>query len=772
MKPERDNSVWLEQFAELFRTSPLPFALLRADYTIITCNQAFSKIFGLYPDEARGLDLAEKMHDFGKFYEFISELSLGKSAELEIGIRINKKTKRISLVGWRVLHEQQSAYAIVLKGAELVSSKRELKFLRHKLLEAEKKLDCTESLYKNVVDRTSDLVFTLDSNTTIKEISPQVERILGYKPSELVGLKFDAILSPKNYPEFEEAIENLKRSSNLKLSESSIDVKLSTKHGVSMDFVLHIMPIPYQASREPWFLVIAKCVFEPKLFEIDVSSPERLYYDLFEQSAEGIILLDQKGTILNCNRRAEEIFSCSKSEFIGKPISVLLDNDQISLLLKGWDALKNGERFTKPIEIVRTTKDGKRIPVEIHISGVYDSSGKLEVIQCAVRDISWRKQLEQQLAQTQKMESLGMMAGGIAHDFNNLLGGILGYATYAQSLMDKSHPAYKSVSTIIEAAKRASELTRQLLTFAKDGRLEQETVNINRLVRESVEMLKRSTTVPLKIHLNLDRALYNITASKAQVQQVLLNILFNARDAMPKGGIIKIVTKNYPRPRAHEEVPSLKEDVDYVKVSISDTGVGIPQDIINRIFEPFFTTKDKREYAGFGLSIVYSLMERHGGHVSVESEVGKGSTFHLYFPAAGERPIEEPSPLEYSEGKKQQVLVVDDEEMMTNLISDVLTSAGYSVLKSTSAKEALEVFQKKSDEIDLVIVDFVMPQMTGRELLDKMRKIKPNLKAIISSGYAPDSGKFSAADLREEVFVSKPFEVEQFLRVVYKTLEK
>jgi len=768
MEPKRDLSSLIDQITELFLSSPLPFFILHSDGSVISCNRAFSKMFGLYPDEARGLDLAEKVSDFTRFDKFLSELESGKPGELECGVKINDKTRRLLIMGWKIACDPKPVYAILVEDAEVLRTKRELKLLRYELVTTKKKLESAQSRYKSVVGRSSDVIFVLDSRTTIREASPAAERMLGYKSDELIDRQFDFILSPKDYPEFEAAIENLKREPQ---SDVSIEVKLCTKQGVDINFSLNIALTSGKADHEPCFIAVAKDITEPKFFDVASYEPQRLYYDLFEQADEGIILLSQNGTILNCNRKITEMFDFPKAELVGKPISVLLVNDQLSLLYKGLEALKRGEPFGRSIEFTSYRKDGKNVPVEICISGVFGSNDELEMVQCFVRDISWRKQLEQQLTQTQKMDSLGMMAGGIAHDFNNLLGGILGYATYAQTIVEKDHAAQKAVATIIEAAKRASDLTSQLLTFAKNGKLEQEQVNINKLVREAADLFKRSVTVPIKVSLDIERDLYSVVASSSQVQQVLLNILFNARDAMPSGGEIKIVTRSCPAPIAHNETMRLKEDVDCVKVSISDTGVGIPQDMINRIFEPFFTTKSKHEASGFGLSIVYSIMERHGGYVSVESEVGKGSTFNLYFPVERAKMVEQPVSIASPEKGDHLILVVDDEQMMADLISDILKSAGYRVLASTSASEAVELFKDNKEHVDLVIADFVMPKMTGRELLDRLREIKPNLKAIVSSGYAPDSGKFSAADINHEVFISKPFEVEQLLKVVQETLK-
>jgi two-component system cell cycle sensor histidine kinase/response regulator CckA len=412
---------------------------------------------------------------------------------------------------------------------------------------------------------------------------------------------------------------------------------------------------------------------------------------------------------------------------------------------------------------------------------VLNEKGEIYRIAGIAEDITERKQaeetnrsLENQLRQAQKLESLGTLASGIAHDFNNILGIILGHATLIGRLRLEPERLNKSLEAIEKAATRGASLVRQLLTFARKSDITLESVRVNDLINELVKLLGETFPKTIEIVTNLHPSIPSIVADPTQLHQVFLNLCINARDAMPQGGRLSLTTRRVSDESLRTQFPSGSAR-EYVEIDIADTGSGMDEATQKRIFEPFFTTKGLGKGTGLGLSTVFGIVQSHKGMIDVESVVGKGTTFRLFFPV--EKRILESTestmkPLAEIPGGGETILVVEDEEALRELLNVILTNKGYKVLIANDGAEAVDVYQRQGSEIKLVLTDMGLPILTGQELVKRLIKINPSVKIIIASGYLDPGSKSEALKAGVKAFVQKPYQPEEIVRTLRKVLDQ
>jgi signal transduction histidine kinase len=411
-------------------------------------------------------------------------------------------------------------------------------------------------------------------------------------------------------------------------------------------------------------------------------------------------------------------------------------------------------------------KDGTLVNVEMSIYAIKDKKGLMTGLRGMIRDISEKlktevekRNLEKQLMQAQKMEAIGNLAGGIAHDFNNILMGMQGNASLMLLNMEANHPHYEKVRTIERYVESGAALTKQLLGFARGGKYEVKVTDLNDLILTTVRMFGR-TKKEIQIHRAGLKKVKPVEVDQSQIDQVLLNIFVNAWHAMPGGGDLFLKTQDVAINQSVTK-PYRIEKGPYVRLSITDTGIGMDQPTLQRIFEPFFTTKKMGRGTGLGLASAYGIVKNHGGFIDVESEPGKGTTFHIYLPASeksvvvdGERPEE------IFKGK-ETVLLVDDEQMIIEVGQEILFALGYKVLVATNGYEAVQIFQKRWNAIDLVILDLIMPGLSGGETFDQMKNINPGINVLLCSGYSLNGQAMEILDRGCNGFIQKPFKLRE-----------
>ena len=497
---------------------------------------------------------------------------------------------------------------------------------------------------------------------------------------------------------------------------------------------------------------------------------EEKYRTLSESSLVGVYLI-QDGLLHYVNRELADWFGYTPDELIDRkgPLDLVAPEDR-PLVQENLRRRLEGETKSVHYTFRGLRKDGTTFDVEVFgVQTVYQ--GRPAVLGTML-DITERKQLEEQLRRSQKMEALGTLAGGIAHDFNNILGGILGYASFIHTQMSADDPFRDDVGTIIHSAKRAAELTNQLLAFARGGRPETRPVDLGETVQEVVKLLARTVDKSIVIQSDLCSGLSIVEGDPSQLQQMLLNLCLNACDAMPGGGLLTIETQKEFVDAAHT-LSDLKPG-DYVHLSVSDTGIGMDTETLSHLFEPFFTTKRElsgRRHSGLGLAMVYSIVRNHDGAIRVESEPGRGSTFHVYLPASTRPVVPAETPLIVARGGTETILVVDDEEVIRDVVRRILCSAGYTVLLAENGIQAAEIFRQRHEEIALVILDMIMPGMGGAATFARLQKIDPQVRALLSTGYSQDGQAEDILQAGVRGFLQKPYSIEDVLRKVRLVLD-
>jgi PAS domain S-box-containing protein len=507
-----------------------------------------------------------------------------------------------------------------------------------------------------------------------------------------------------------------------------------------------------------------------RLYEHLKASEER-HVDLYERAPAMYHTTDLRGIILDCNQTEVEMLGFSKSEIIGHSIEEFLPADSAGLLAESWPKLLSEGRI-EGLEFQLRQQDGTLLSVVCDASTINDAHGTPVAIRSILRDITERKRLEEQLLRSQRMEAVGTLASGIAHDFNNLLTGVLGFASLGKTLTQPEEEIYEHLDMIEKSAIRASDLTRQLLTFVRGGKRQAKAVNVNETIRETLQLLMRGIDKKVVVEQSLAPDLPVIEADPAQIQQALLNLCINSCEAMPIGGTLMIKTNSafIEDPYAHQ-LPDAKPGY-YIIISVTDTGIGMDQATQARIFDPFFTTKELGKGTGLGLAMVYGIVRNHDGFINVYSELGHGSTFKVYLPVrtAGEESavIERATKLR---GGNETVLVIDDEPHVRRLASQVLRTLGYQVLVAEDGQHGVEVFRQHDHDIALVILDLTMPRMGGLETFRSLKAINPDVKVILSSGYTQEGKAAKLLTEGVQAFVQKPYQMQELATTVRKILD-
>jgi len=489
---------------------------------------------------------------------------------------------------------------------------------------------------------------------------------------------------------------------------------------------------------------------------------------LLESASQAILSVDPSGRIVLANRRAEELFNYTREELLGASLEMLLPEGRRAVHQRERDDYFQHPRV-RPMgigmELAARRRDGSEFPVEISLNTIETPEGIFAI--AFITDVTQRKRLEEQLVHSQKMEAVGRLAGGVAHDFNNMLTVISGYTRMILDELSPQDPLREYAGEIAQASERAGAVTQQLLAFSRRQLIQPRIIDINAAIVQTEKMLRRLLGEDIQLTLELQENSPHIKADPNQIEQAVVNLALNARDAMPRGGRIFIQTseihldENYARTH-----PGVKPG-DYVMLAITDTGQGMSAEIRQRIFEPFFTTKDRGKGTGLGLAIVYGMVKQCGGDIWVYSEPGKGSTFRLYFPKAGEQPrVSSPrEPKAPRAEKSHTVLVVEDEKPVRELTVRMLQQLGYSVLSAASGKEALAISNSFGGSIGLLVTDVVMPEMSGRQVADALLRARPEMKVLYVSGYTEHAVIHHGVESGVE-FLAKPFSREALAKKI------
>src|SRR5437867_1653028 len=488
-----------------------------------------------------------------------------------------------------------------------------------------------------------------------------------------------------------------------------------------------------------------------------VRTSEERYRDLVENAHDIIYSHDLEGNYTSMNKAGEVITGYPVEEALQLNLSQTVAPEYLESAREMLNRKLAGERITaQEMEII--AKDGRRITVEVNTKLVYQAGVPVGV-QGIARDITERKQLENQLRQSQKMEAIGRLAGGVAHDFNNLLTAINGYSSLALQRVDENHSLRGYLEEIKKAGDRAANLTRQLLAFGRKQILQPLPINLNDVVTDMNKMLRRLIGEDIELTAKLAPDLKRITADPGQIEQVLVNLVVNARDAMPQGGKLTIETANVTLDEGYAVRHVGVQPGNYVMLAVSDTGTGMSEETKARIFEPFFTTKETGKGTGLGLSTVYGILQQSGGSIWVYSEPNRGTSFKVYLPElkAPAENLQTKAREEEIAGGSETILLVEDEETVRGLAQKILEQAGYNVLSAAGGEEAVRLCRAQNRRIDLILTDVVMPEASGKEVADRLNQLVPGIKVLFMSGYTDEVIVHHGVLDSNVQFIQKPF---------------
>ena len=491
---------------------------------------------------------------------------------------------------------------------------------------------------------------------------------------------------------------------------------------------------------------------------------------------DGVLATDESGRVRFMNSVAEGLTGWAQADALDRDVREVFHivNEQTRRLVSNpvQGALATGYPATMPPDTILIGKAGREFPIEDIAAPIRDAHGRVSGAVLVFRDITERRRLETHLRQAQKMEALGQLAGGIAHDFNNIVTTITGYS---ELLLSSGQPpsVQDQLHYIHEAGMRAASLTKQILAFSRKQILAPCALNLNSVVRDTSTMVKCLIGSDIEFVVETAPDLGHVKADPTQIGQVIVNLAVNARDAMPTGGRLIVATANAelgePTSRQLPDVTPGR----YAMLSVSDTGSGMTKDVLAHLFEPFFTTKEAGQGTGLGLSTVYGIVKQSGGHIEVSSEVGRGTTFRVYLPL-----IEEPASKPDSQARRpaakghETILLVDDEESVRRLAATVLRQNGYRVLEASNGLEGVQVAESHRETIHLLLTDLVMPKLSGREMAERLRPLKPGLRVLFMSGYAEGRVAQQGVESSTVDFLHKPFSIADLTQKVREILDR
>ena len=631
--------------------------------------------------------------------------------------------------------------------------------------QAMKDLQKNEERHRIYFENISDVIFSIDPDFRIINISPSVGRILGYKPEEMIGKPIQDldVLEPDSLEKAFSDMIKVFSGERIPLSQYEFVSKDGTrKFGeVSAEPLIRDGKIVAMIS-------VARDISERKSIEDALKQSEEKYRIVLEANPDPVVVYDMEGKVTYFNMAFTNVFGWTLEECFGKSMDVFVPTDAWPKTNMMINKVLSGENFSG-IETLRYTKEGNIIPVSISGAIYRDKNGNPMGSVINLRDISEQKELEIQFQQAQKMDAIGTLAGGIAHDFNNLLMGIQGCTSLMSFDIDSNHPNFEYLNRIENYIKNASSLTKQLLGFARRGKYEIKPTDINDIVNKSSEMFGR-TKKEITIHKKCHPDIWAVEVDQPQIEQVLLNLYVNAWQAMSGTGELYLQTENIIL-NDNDVKPYGVKSGKYVKISVTDTGVGIDETIQHRIFDPFFTTKEVSRGTGLGLASVYGIIKNHNGIINANSKKGEGATFNIFLPASEKKIIKETMIQKEILKGSEAVLLVDDEDMILDVGRDLLEKLGYEVLTAKSGIEAVEIYKTNRKKIDIVILDMVMPKMGGGDVYEKLKDIDPAIKVLLSSGYSIDGQAGKILSRGCDGFIQKPFDVKSLSLEIRRILD-
>jgi len=639
----------------------------------------------------------------------------------------------------------------------------------------ERSLAESEERYRNLIELAPDCIFVSDLKGKILAVNTAIQSLTGFVKEEIEGKHFTKLPTVhfSDIPSFVKIFKAIIEGKPVK----NVSFKFKRKDGTSRWGEADIGLIKVE-SKTVGVQAVIKDITERKEIEEALQESKEKYRCVVENAKEAIVVA-QDGVLKFVNPRTLEITGYSESELLSLSFIEFIHPDDRSMVLENYKKRLQGAKVPEVYSFRMVTKEGKTRWLQI--SAVLISWDNRPASLNFLTDITEIKSAEEelkdkerQLLQVQKMEAIGRLAGGVAHDFNNLLTAIIGYTDILLLHPKLEQELKKYVEQIKNSSDRASSLIQQLLAFSRRQMMQAKTFDLNKLVANIDKMLRRLIGEDIELFTVFEKDLGLIKADPGQIEQVIMNLAVNARDAMPTGGKLIIETKNIKLDQAYFENRVNGQPELYIMLCVTDTGIGMDEETKRHIFEPFFTTKEVGRGTGLGLSTVYGIVKQSGGYIWVYSEPDKGTTFKCYFPRVDDAILEQESKQEKSlmQGGRETILLVEDEFIVRNLISNILKHYGYTVIESENGEKALEVRAQCSEQpVDMLITDVVMPGISGRVLADRLQSVYPEMKVLYISGYTDDAIVRHGVLDHGIPFLQKPFAPKDLAKKVREILD-
>ncbi len=620
----------------------------------------------------------------------------------------------------------------------------------------------------HAVEQSDEIIFMTGLDGTITYVNPAFQKIYGFTKEEALG-KTPRILKGgmRRREDYEQFWKTLLAGKGIRS-----EFENRTKEGRLITVRATVSPVFDSQGKMMGFIAVQDDITANKFAQEALQQSEARLRQLFENATLGIYRSTRDGRFLDANpalismlgyKSQKELLAVSMAE------SVYANSaDRVRLV----EEYEGADRFANvPLQWKR--KDGK--PISVHLSGraVHDARGAFDFFEIFVEDVTERQALEKQFYAAQKFEAIGHLAGGIAHDFNNVLAAIMGWAELCQDSASEDPKLQKGLGIIIEQANHAVGLTRQLLAFARRQHMEPRVINLNNSVQEISRLLGSVIGRDIELKTKLAPDVFSIRADPTHIEQVIMNLCVNARDAMPHGGKLLIETKNAEVDEDYCRHHPYAQPGRYVQLSVSDTGVGMEAATLDHIFEPFFTTKEQGKGTGLGLATVYGIAKQHGGFIHAYSEPDLGTTFHVYFPASEGTPLpESKAEAPALRGGSETILIAEDNEDLAELTRTALQGMGYSVLRAKDGEEAVKLFELHRDRVALLVFDVVMPKLNGPDAYAKIRALRDTISVLFISGHSFESPALSSFVEHGAELLQKPYSTKALLLKVRALLDR
>lgn len=630
---------------------------------------------------------------------------------------------------------------------------------------AEDNLRKSEEKYRSLFQDSRDTVFQSTRDGRFVELNPSGLELFGLSRDEVVPLDVrDVYVNPADRLRLQKEIEE-------KRSVQDFEVKFRKRNGNQMDCLMTATLVCDHSGNILGYRGIIRNVTYRKRAEEALRESEAKYRELVQNANSIILRVDTEGFITFFNEFAQSFFGYSEQEIVGRNVlgTIVPDTpkarDDLTTMILGIIEERSGHHC---VEYESVRRNGEKVRIAWTNRIIHGDDGRPRGILCIGNDVTQQKQLEAQYRQSQKMEAIGRLAGGIAHDFNNLLTIILGYSEILV-YQARYHPLVSEAAEEIKgAAERSSALVRQLLTFSRQQMLAPKVLNANTIVIETEKMLRRLIGENIRLTTSLGQNIWKIKADPGQIEQVVINLAINARDAMPDGGTFSIETSNVTLERENAIRHLNLTPGQYVKITFKDTGVGMEEETLSRVFDPFFTTKEPGKGTGLGLATVYGIVTQSEGNIEVSSVRGKGTTFSVYLPGFDEDSpsvAAPPDPVCTGPGV-ETILLVEDDDGLRKIIRRILNDNGYGVIEASKGEEALSIAERSREAIHLMVTDLVLPGMSGQTLATRIAVSCPGIRVLFISGYMGESSDGQRSMATATDFLQKPFSPPAFLQRV------